>query len=205
MRTTLIAFAALAATVATAQATQQPAPTPAAAEAVKGGAYALDKSHAKIVWGVSHLGFSTYYGEFTDFDAQLTLDAAKPENSKLTVTIDLNSVDTHNEKLDAHLKNPDFFDVAKYPAATFASTRVQRTGPTTAEVTGDLTLHGMTKPVTLFVTLNKAAPGPMTQVYTAGFSAEATIDRTQFGMTTYAPALGKDVKLLISGEFNLKS
>lgn len=203
MRKYLIAASLIAASIATAHATQQTAPAPEA-QAVKSGAYGLDKSHAKIVWGVSHMGFSTYYGEFTDFDAQLTLDGANPEKSKLNVTIDLNSVDTHNDKLDAHLKNADFFDVAKYPTATFTSTKVERTGPTTANVTGNLNLHGVTKPITLAVTLNKAAEGPMTKVYTAGFSAEGTIDRTQFGMNTYAPALGSDVKLLISGEFNLK-
>ncbi|WP_158702937.1 YceI family protein [Allosphingosinicella vermicomposti] len=203
MRKYLIAASLVTATIATAHATQQAAPAPAA-EAVKSGSYALDKSHVKIVWGVSHMGFSTYYGEFTDFDAQLTLDGANPENSKLNVTIDVDSVDTHDDALDGHLKKADFFDVEKFPKATFTSTKVERTGPTTATVTGDLNLHGVTKPVTLAVTLNKAADGPMTKIYTAGFSAEGTIDRTQFGMNTYAPALGSDVKLLISGEFNLK-
>ena len=203
MRRPILAAALIAASIATAHATQQPAPA-AAAESVQSGTYALDKSHAKIVWGVSHLGFSTYYGEFTDFDAKLVLDAQRPENSKLNVTIDLNSVDTHNDALDTHLKSPDFFDTAKHATATFASTNVQRTGPTTANVTGNLTLHGVTKPVTLAVTLNKAAEQPMTKAYTAGFSAEAVIDRTAFGMTTYAPALGSEVKLIISGEFQRK-
>lgn len=204
MRHRLLAIAALAASVATAHAAQQ-APAPAAAAApVKSGTYTLDRSHAKIVWGVSHLGFSTYYGGFTDFDAKLVLDGDRPENSKLNVTINLDSVATHDDKLDAHLKTADFFDTAKYPVATFVSTRIERTGPTTANVTGDFNLHGVTKPVTLAVTFNKAADGPMTKVYTAGFSAEGVIDRTEFGMTTYAPALGKDIRLLISGEFNLK-
>lgn len=204
MRHYLVA-AAITASIASAQASQQAGPAPAAvAEAVQGGTYALDKSHAKIVWGVSHLGFSTYYGEFSDFDAQLVLDSQRPENSKLNVTVDLNSVDTHNDALDTHLKTPDFFDTAKHATATFASTTVQRTGPTTANVTGNLTLHGVTKPIALAVTLNKAAEQPMTKAYTAGFSAEAVIDRTAFGMTTYAPALGSEVKLIISGEFQRK-
>jgi polyisoprenoid-binding protein YceI len=199
MRTYLIAAALAATSLAAAHATQQAAPAPAA-EQVRAGAYTLDKSHAKIMWGISHLGFSTYYGEFTDFDAQLNLDPANPANSKLNVTVNMDSVATHNDKLDAHLKAPDFFDTAKFKQATFVSTNVQQTGPTTANVTGDLTLHGVTKPVTLAVTLNKAGMS-MGNAYVAGFSAETTIKRTDFGMNTYAPALGEDVKLLISGEF----
>ena len=199
MRKYFIAAAVLAASFATAQAAQQPAP---AVAQVQSGTYALDKSHAKIVWAISHLGFSTYYGEFTGFDAKLVLDSANPANSKLDVSIDVNSVSTNDEKLDAHLKSADFFDTARFPSATFRSTKVERTGPTTARVTGDLTLHGVTKPVTLAVTLNKAAEGPMTKVYTAGFSAEGTIKRTDFGVSAYAPALGDNVKLLISGEFH---
>lgn len=203
MRRSLLAMLAITAAFGAANATQQPVPA-APTEAVQSGAYALDKSHAKIVWGVSHLGFSTYYGEFTDFDAQLVLDAQRPENSSLDVTINLNSVDTHDEALDKHLKAPDFFDTAQYPTATFTSTSVDRTGPTTANVTGNLTLHGVTKPVTLAVTLNKAAQHPMADAYVAGFSAEGKIDRTRFGIDTYAPALGSEVKLIISGEFQRK-
>lgn len=175
-----------------------------AAPAVRSGNYALDRSHAKIVWGISHFGFSTYHGEFTDFDAKLTLDGANPERSRLSVTVATASVDTHDEKLDAHLKNADFFDVAKHPTATFTSTAVRRTGPTTAEVTGNFTLLGQTRPLTLAVTFNKAGEN-MGQVYTAGFSATGTVKRSDYGMTYALPGLGDEVDLTISGEFNLAS
>lgn len=173
---------------------------PADAAAPRAGAYKLDKSHAKIIWSTSHLGFSTYYGEFTDFDAQLTLDPADPAKSKLNVTVNMKSVATHNDAMDKHLNNADFFDTGTHPTATFVSTAINRTGENTADVTGDFTLRGVTKPLTLKVTFNKA--GEMRGNYVAGFSAEGTIKRSEHGMTFGVPAVGDDVKLLISGEFN---
>lgn len=178
-----------------------PAAAPADPAAVRTGDYALDKSHAKIVWGVSHFGFSTYYGEFTDFDARLRLDADDPAASRLQVTVNTASVDTHDEALDTHLRNDDFFGVERHPTATFASTAVERTGPTTARVTGDFTLLGQTRPLTLDVTLNGAGPNPMNQVYTVGFSARGTIRRSEYGMTFAVPGVGDEVQLIISGEF----
>lgn len=170
--------------------------------AVKSGAYALDKSHAKLNWAVSHFGFSTYNGEFTGFDARLTLDAARPERSSLAVTIDTASVETNDDRLDEHLRSPDFLDAGKHPTATFRSTRVVPTGERTARVMGDLTLRGITKPVTMNVTLIGAGHNPATKAFTVGFAAEATIRRSQFGVTTYSPAIGEAVVLSISGEFN---
>lgn len=172
-----------------------------AAPQVRSGNYALDRSHAKIVWSVSHFGFSTYYGEFTDFDARLTLDSANPERSRLNVRVNTPSVATHNDALDAHLKNADFFDVANHPTATFNSTAIRRTGATTAEVTGDFTMLGRTRPLTLNVTFN-AAGDNMGGVYTAGFSATGTIKRSDYGMNYALPAVGDEIALQISGEFN---
>ena len=174
----------------------------AAAQApVRAGAYTLDKAHAKIIWSTSHFGFSTYYGEFTDFDAKLSLDPANPANSKLTVTVDTASVNGHNEALETHLKSADFFDVAKHPTATFVSTRVTPTGATTADVTGNFTLLGVTRPLTLKVTFNKAGEN-MAKTYVAGFSAEGIVKRSDYGMTYAVPAVGDEVKLTFSGEFN---
>ncbi|MDB5668712.1 MAG: polyisoprenoid-binding protein [Alphaproteobacteria bacterium] len=170
----------------------------------RSGSYALDRSHAKIIWSVSHFGFSTYYGEFTDFDARLILDAANPERSRLNVTVNTPSVATHNDALDTHLRNADFFGVADHPTATFNSTAIRRTGATTAEVTGDFTMLGRTRPLTLDVTFN-AARENMAGVYTAGFSATGTIKRSDYGMNYALPAVGDEVALQISGEFNLAS
>lgn len=179
----------------------------AAAEAVQSapevrpGAYQLDKAHAKILWTVSHFGFSEYTGEFTDFDARLSLDAADPERSRLTVTVATPSIATHDEALDKHLKSADFFDVAKHPAAGFTSTEISRTGANTAKVTGDFTLLGRTRPLTLDVTFNKAGEN-MAGVYTIGFSATGTVKRSDYGMTYAVPGVSDEVALRISGEFN---
>jgi polyisoprenoid-binding protein YceI len=189
---------------APAEAAPAAAATAQAVPQVRSGNYALDRSHAKIIWSVSHFGFSTYYGEFTDFDARLTLDAANPERSRLNVTVATPSIATHNDALDAHLKNADFFDVANHPNATFNSTAIRRTGATTAEVTGDFTMLGRTRPLTLNVTFN-AAGDNMAGVYTAGFSATGTIKRSDYGMNYGVPALGDEIALQISGEFNLAS
>ena len=210
MRKTAFALTAALAAVTAAHAlpSAQPVAAPiaqsaaAAAQApVRAGAYALDKSHAKIVWSTSHFGFSTYYGEFTDFDAKLSLDPANPANSKLNVVVQTASVNGHNEALETHLKSADFFDVAKHPTATFVSTRVTPTGATTADVTGNFTLLGVTRPLTLKVTFNKAGEN-MAKTYVAGFSAEGIVKRSDYGMTYAVPAVGDEVKLTFSGEFN---
>jgi polyisoprenoid-binding protein YceI len=205
---TALGVASLIATGAIA--TQQPVfATGAAATAVqalpapdvRAGAYRLDRAHAKILWTVSHFGFSEYTGEFTDFDATLTLDPAHPERSRLSVTVETPSIDGHNPALETHLRSADFFDVANHPRATFTSTLVRRTGASTAAVTGDFTLRGQTRPLTLDVTFNRAGDN-MGGVYTAGFSATGTIRRSEFGMTYAVPGVSDEVQLRISGEFN---
>lgn len=173
----------------------------AAQPAVRSGAYKLDKAHAKLLWSVSHFGFSTYTGEFTDFDAILTLDAASPERSRLAVSVAVPSVATHNEALDAHLKSGDFFDAANHPRATFVSKQIVRTGARTARVAGDFTLLGRTRPLALDVVLNGAGDN-MGGVYTAGFSATGTVRRSDYGMTYGLPSVGDEIELRISGEFN---
>jgi polyisoprenoid-binding protein YceI len=190
------AIAALAAPHALAQ--QAPAP---AATMPQSGSYKLDKRHAKILWGASHFGFSTYYGQFTDFDASLTLDAATPANSKLSVTVQTTSLATNDPALDKHLNSADFFDTAAHPTATFTSKAVRRTGARTADVTGDFTLLGVTKPLTLAVTFNGAGVGPAKKPV-AGFSATGTIKRSDYGMKYAIPNVADEVKLIISGEFN---
>jgi polyisoprenoid-binding protein YceI len=194
-----IGFAGLAILFVAASTNGQPTTAP---QSVQAGAYVLDKSHAKLNWAVSHFGFSTYTGEFTSFDANLQLDPARPERSLLTVTIDTASVETNDDKLDEHLRSAEFFNSAKHPKATFRSTQVKPTGPRTARVTGDLTLNGVTKPVALDVVFNGAGMNAATKNYVAGFSAETKISRSQFGVATYSPAIGEEVTLTISGEFN---
>lgn len=213
MLKTLTALGALALLAGGAIHAQQPAFASTASAAavqafpapdVRAGTYTLDRAHAKILWTVSHFGFSEYTGEFTDFDASLTLDPAHPERSRLSVTIDANSVDTHNEALDTHMRGADFLDVANHARATFTSTAVRRTGASTAEVTGNFTLRGVTRPLTLNVTFNRAADN-MQGRYTAGFSATATVKRSDYGVSYAVPAVSDEVQLRISGEFNIAS
>lgn len=164
--------------------------------------YKLDPSHTAITWHVNHFGFSTPSGKFMSADGEITLDEANPSASSVNVTIDVAGINSGVAKLDEHLKTPDFLDVAKFPTATFKSTKVTPTGKDTAKVVGDLTLHGVTKPVTLDVKLNKVGENMM-KLKTAGFTASTTFKRSEFGITTYVPNLGDDVKIEIESEANI--
>ena len=119
------------------------------------------------------------------------------------MTIQADSVDTQHDKRDEHIRSPDFLNVKEFPEITFTSTDVEKTGEKTADITGDLTLHGTTKPVTLDVTLNKMGPHPLpdyNEILTAGISARATIQRSEFGVDQYAPAIGDEMKLMFEIE-----
>ena len=195
--------AGLAATLALSGAAIAQDPFTRAPAEVKAGVYTLDPSHSKITWSVSHMGFSTYVGQFAKVEGQLTLDPRRPEASQLAVTVDANSVGTLNEALDKHLKTADFLDTAKFPTATFKATRIRVTGERTADITGDLTLHGVTRPVTLEAEFNQAGVNPVDKTYSLGFDAEAKIKRSDFGITAYLPGVGDEVELEIEAELKL--
>jgi polyisoprenoid-binding protein YceI len=195
--------------LAAAESGTPPAAAPAAASAapsadptqVRPGAYRLDPAHGKITWSVSHLGFSTYYGGITDVAGTAQLDPKDPAKSRLTVTIGIDSVNGLNDQLNQHLKSPDFFDAAKFPKAIFTATAVEPTSPTTARVTGDLTLKGVTKPVAFDATFNQAGISPVDKQYTVGFDGRAVIKRSDFGISAFLPLLGDEVSLRLEGEF----
>ena len=195
-RTVVIAIFTAAATLA--------APPSRAADLAKAepGHYVLDKSHAKVVFSINHLGFSTYYGFFPDLSGTLDLDPTAPAKSALSVTINVAGMVTTDPKLDAKLKSDTFFDTAKFPKATFKSTALEVTGEGRGKLTGDLTLHGVTKPVTLDVTFNGAGTPPMTQLYVVGFDAVGTLKRSDFGIKNFVPLVGDEVTLRISCEFD---
>ncbi len=163
-------------------------------------AYNFDKSHTSITFTVNHLGFSTTHGRFSGFDGKLMIDETAPEASSVTVEIDTGSVDTFFEQRDTHLKSPDFFDVERFPSMIFTSTKVKKTGDKTLEVIGDLTLLGKTKPVTLDVVVPNLGAHPMSGTKTVGIRATATIKRSEWGMTTFVPAVGDDVAIVIDLE-----
>jgi polyisoprenoid-binding protein YceI len=169
---------------------------------VLGGHYALDKSHARIVFATTHFGFSTYYGFFDDFDAKLDFDPTAPEKSALSVTIDLQGIIAADPKLEKNLKSDGFFDVAKFPKATFTAKRIVMTGRASGKVEGDLSLHGVTRPLTLDVTFNGGGTNQMSGAYVLGFDAKGTLKRSEFGIKNFVPFVGDDVALLISCEFD---
>jgi polyisoprenoid-binding protein YceI len=164
--------------------------------------YTLDSSHAHVQYAVDHLGFSTSRGVFREVTGTLQLDADKPETAKLNVSIPVASFDSFDAKRDEHMKSADFLDAAKFPTMTFTSTKVQKTGPKTANVTGDLTLHGVTKPVVLKVTLHKIGDHPMMKKPWAGFSATGTIKRSEFGISQGVPFVSDAVQLTLDAEFS---
>lgn len=170
---------------------------------VRAGTYTLDPSHSRITWSVSHFGFSTYVGQFPGVTGELTVDPKSPEAAKLAVAVAADKVGTLDPALDKHLKSADFLDVAKFPTATFKATRIQRTGDRSAKITGDLTLHGVTKPVTLEAEFNQAGVNPIDKKYSLGFDAEGKIKRSDFGITTYVPGIGDEVELEIEAELKL--
>lgn len=162
--------------------------------------YSFDPSHTQVIFFVNHMGFSMQEGEFHKVDGSLMLDEAQPEKAELNVTIDTNSLDMDEAKWDEHMKSADFFNVAKFPTMTFKSTSVKKTGDKTADVTGDFTLLGVTKPVTLAVTHNKSGKHPMNGKDVAGFSATGKLKRSDFGMNNGLPMVGDDVDIRIEIE-----
>jgi len=166
--------------------------------------YTFDPSHTFVLWHINHFGFSNPTGKWMA-EGTLMLDEAKLQDSKVKVNIAMNSINTGIDKLDEHLRSPDFFDVHKYPVAIFVSDKVERVGKDRAKVHGMLTLHGVTKPLVLDVKLNKAGIHPITNKKTLGFSAEGKLKRSDFGIDKYIPGLGDEVKLDIEVEANTNS
>jgi polyisoprenoid-binding protein YceI len=162
--------------------------------------YDMDANHTRIDFSWTHFGFSHPMGRFDKFEGDFRFDPADPTKSTVSVTIPIDSIDTGVAKLDAHLKSPDFFDTARYPTATFKSTRVEANGEHGLKVTGDLTLHGVTRPVVLDVVVNRIGPHPMGGRAAAGFDATTTIKRSDFGISNYVPNVSDEIAISISTE-----
>jgi polyisoprenoid-binding protein YceI len=166
-------------------------PAPAA---VPAGQYQLDKSHASLLLRVSHLGFSTYTTRFSRFDAELTLDPAKPATARVVTTIDAKSLqlDDAPPQCDGIVQGPQFLDSAKFPKIVFRSQSVRMTGEKSMEISGTLDLHGVTRPIVLTGTFNGGYAGMpnMDPHARVGFSAHGSFKRSDFGMTAYVPAPG---------------
>lgn len=169
----------------------------ALAEAEK---YTLDASHSQIVFSYDHLGFSTTWGMFSGFEGEIMFDQANPAASSVSVSMPLKSMLTGWEGRFQHFMSKDFFDASDDEMVSFASTGIEVTGETTAKITGDLTLNGVTKPVVLEAVLSKTGDHPMANKPWAGFSATTSVLRSDFGLGMFAPYVSDEVAIQISIE-----
>ena len=183
---------------ATAPAT--PAADTAPAVVAQSGTYALDPAHTMVLATWNHMGYSNPSLNFADAKGELVYNAENPSASSVNVTLPLSGITSFTKEFDTHLRSSDFFDIAKFPDATFKSTSVTANGGNKFTVAGDLTIKGITKPVTLDVTLNGAGEHPMTKQQAIGFDATTTLKRSDFGLEMAAPAVSDEVKLRITTE-----
>lgn len=162
--------------------------------------YHLDPNHTQVLARWEHFGFSHPSANFGQAEGTLVYDADDVAASSVKVRLPLSGLDTFVPALDEHLRAKDFFDAAQYPVITFASTRVEAAGEDKLKVTGDLTIKGITQPVVLDVTLNKAALQPMSKRPAIGFDATATIKRSDFGIDKFVPNVSDEIMLRITTE-----
>jgi len=195
--TALLALTTIAAPAVAQVASQDPA-------AVKAGAYKVEAYHTQVGFSLSHFGFTNYSGYFSDASGTLTLDPANLAVTKLDVSVPISSLLTTVPVLDSQLKGDQWFDAAKFPTATFVSTQITRTGAETATIAGDLTLHGVTRPIILKARLIGSGNDPIRKAFTVGFEATGDINRGDFGIKQYLPLVGDDVSLTIAGAFLLQ-
>ena len=167
--------------------------------------YQLDPNHTMVLFSWSHFGYSHPSANFGQASGTLVYDADDVSKSNVDVTLPLSGLDTFVPKLDEHLKSAEFFDAAKYPTIAFKSTMVHDMGGGKLSIMGDLTVHGVTKPVTLDATLNKAAFNPMFKADVVGFDATTTIKRSDFGVGGGVPMVGDEVSIRITTEAQAKA
>lgn len=162
--------------------------------------YKLDPAHTMVLFSWNHFGYSNPTANLGLGEGTLVFDEQHPAKSSVEVSLPLDLLDTHVPALDEHLKKADFLDAAQYPVVTFKSTAVQALGGSKYKVSGNLTVHGVTKPVVLDATLNKIGPHPMTKAASIGFDATARIKRSEFGVGAYVPNVGDELSIRITTE-----
>ncbi len=163
--------------------------------------YTIEPDYTQCVFRWSHLGFSNPAAQLSQGQGTLEFDPADPTRASVKVTIPLASLNTGVPALDEHLRSEDFFEVAKFPTATFHSTKVEAgAGKGRLRVTGDLNLHGVTKPVTLDVIVLKVGANPRTQLPTVGFEATTLLKRSDFGLGAYVPQVGDEIRMSITSQ-----
>lgn len=168
------------------------------------GHYKLDTHHASLIWRVNHWGISDFVGRFNNFEANLVIGSGGVEDIILNAAIDVSSLDVNNPSFADELIGDDWMNSVEFPVITYRSTDIEALSSDTAIVTGDLSFMGVTLPVEMEVTLTGAGEN-FAGVKTIGFSASATLDRAEFGLSRYAPNVGSLVEVQFDGEFNLIS
>lgn len=211
MRTLIIASASVALAACGAATAQTEAPVSAVVEAPS-GTYVNDLAHTSVLWKIRHMGLSDYTSRLTGAEIELEFDAQNLENSSVRATLDAASFDAFypgtDKDFDEEIESPLIMDAAQYATIKFVSTKVTKTSPKTADISGELTMMGVTKPITLQAIYHGSTSShPFAKVPAIGFNARATIDRTEFGNTFLAKEgiLGKDVTITIEAEFLKRS
>src|SRR4051812_24103969 len=160
--------------------------------------YQVDPVHSTTAFRIKHLNVSNFYGRITAPEGTIMVDEADPTKTSFDVQLKAANIDTANQKRDDHLKSPDFFSAKEFPTLSFKSTSVKAAGDNKLEVTGDMTIHGQTKPLT--VTLERIGTADTQMGHRTGFAGEFTIKRSDFGMTKMLDMLGDDVTIMIGLE-----
>jgi polyisoprenoid-binding protein YceI len=200
MRKSLIAGAALACALSLSAHAQMPLPGAHSPAKVESGDYAVETAHTNVEWTLNHMGFNSLFGLFGGATGSLHLDVKHPAQDAVTIHIPMSAITTTSDHLSKHMASDDFFAVAKYSSADFVSTKVVTKG-STATIMGNLTLHGVTKPVVLHAQFVGAGTNPMSKKVTVGFHATAHVKRSAFGLGYAVPVVGDDVELKISAAF----
>ncbi len=180
------------------------AQVPLGPEDIQPGTYIIDTKETLVRYGTIHMGFTEFWGTFPGATGTLVIDPKAIASTKLDVKVPIATVETTNRELNGELFSDEFFDGEKYPSMHFVSTEVMRTGATTAKVTGNLTMHGITKQVVLNVTFTGAGLNAFSRIPTIGFKGEGMVKRSDFGMGKYVPIVSDETTITISAAFEKK-
>lgn len=196
LKSALASAAAMVAVVAPAAAR-----APLGPDQVEPGVYVVDSKETLARYGVMHMGFSEFWGTFPGATGTLTVDPKAIAATKVDIKIPIATVETTNRELNGELFSDEFFDGETHPSMHFVSTSVTRTGLATARLAGDLTMHGITRPVVFDVTFVGAGPNAFSKVPTVGFRAEGVVKRSDWGLGKYAPIVSDETTITISAAF----
>lgn len=168
---------------------------------IRSGQYQLDPTHTAVLFKVNHLGFSKFIGRFEEISATLHYDPANAELASLDATVNMASVNVNNPKFERALRNRFWFHTDQYPQARFTTLSVTKVGNNALDMQGELRFLGRTQPLTMHIIINGAGTNLTNGKYTMGFSASATLLRSDFGLSLLTPAIGDEVELEIHAEF----